>query len=249
METQLATDPNRFTQALFDGLPRRYDRLAEVLSFGQNRRWRRAMVDRIVRSRPAIASSTSPPAPPVLPSSSPTRPMHSITGIDLTASDAARGPHPRRGARRQVACRARSPATPRCCRSPTQSFDALTFTYLLRYVARPRGHVCESSHASSSRARRWPASTSPCRPTRSGGGPGGCYTRLLLPVGGLPRRCRLGRGRPLPRPEHQRPLRRHPVSDTSQAWENAGMVGVGSRAMSLGGGLVMWGTKAGGTAT
>ena len=42
METQLATDPNRFTQDLFDGLPRRYDRLAEVLSFGQNARWRRA---------------------------------------------------------------------------------------------------------------------------------------------------------------------------------------------------------------
>ena len=30
METQLASDPNRFTQDLFDGLPRRYDRTDPV---------------------------------------------------------------------------------------------------------------------------------------------------------------------------------------------------------------------------
>ena len=35
--------PNRFARQLFDGLPGRYDRLAEVLSMGQNGRWRRAM--------------------------------------------------------------------------------------------------------------------------------------------------------------------------------------------------------------
>ncbi len=38
---------NRFTQGLFTPLPGRYDQLAEVLSMGQNGRWRRAMVDRI----------------------------------------------------------------------------------------------------------------------------------------------------------------------------------------------------------
>src|ERR1700735_490710 len=38
---------NRFAQGLFTPLPGRYDRLAEVLSMGQNGRWRRAMVDRI----------------------------------------------------------------------------------------------------------------------------------------------------------------------------------------------------------
>ena len=44
--------PNRFAQDLFDGLPPRYDLLAELLSFGQNRRWRRAMVDRVVPAGP-----------------------------------------------------------------------------------------------------------------------------------------------------------------------------------------------------
>ena len=39
--------PNRFARDLFDPLPARYDRLAEILSFGQNGRWRSAMVDRV----------------------------------------------------------------------------------------------------------------------------------------------------------------------------------------------------------
>ena len=45
-------DPNAFARTLFDGLPERYDILADVLSFGQNARWRRAMVDRIVAAEP-----------------------------------------------------------------------------------------------------------------------------------------------------------------------------------------------------
>src|SRR5487761_1623133 len=40
--------PNRFARDLFDPLPARYDRLAEILSFGQNGRWRSAMVDRVL---------------------------------------------------------------------------------------------------------------------------------------------------------------------------------------------------------
>lgn len=52
MATLVTDDPNRFTRGLFRRLPDRYDRLAEVLSMGQNRRWRRAMVDRIVAGGP-----------------------------------------------------------------------------------------------------------------------------------------------------------------------------------------------------
>ncbi len=49
MENARPRDPNRFARTLFSPLPERYDRLAEVLSMGQNGRWRRAMVDHIVR--------------------------------------------------------------------------------------------------------------------------------------------------------------------------------------------------------
>ncbi len=41
-------DLNRFTRDLFDGLPARYDRLAELLSFGQNGQWRAEMVSHVV---------------------------------------------------------------------------------------------------------------------------------------------------------------------------------------------------------
>src|SRR5258708_32610814 len=41
-----SAERNRFAQQLFTPLPARYDRLAEVLSFGQNGRWRRAMISR-----------------------------------------------------------------------------------------------------------------------------------------------------------------------------------------------------------
>src|SRR5271163_1338751 len=57
-------DPsNRFAQQLFTPLPDRYDRLAEILSMGQNGRWRKAMVDHIVADRPDrvldVASGTA----------------------------------------------------------------------------------------------------------------------------------------------------------------------------------------------
>ena len=40
--------------------------------------------------------------------------------------------------------------------------------------------------------------------------------------------------------------RRYPIDWTVRAWEQAGMRDVGYAVMSLGGGLVMWGTRASG---
>lgn len=65
-------DPNRFARQLFAGLPARYDRLAELLSLGQNRRWRREMVDRILMglapssAGPPHDSATAPASSPAL---------------------------------------------------------------------------------------------------------------------------------------------------------------------------------------
>src|SRR4051794_41871688 len=44
------SQPNAFARDLFGGLPRRYDVLESVLSFGQNHRGRTAMVDAVVRA-------------------------------------------------------------------------------------------------------------------------------------------------------------------------------------------------------
>ena len=54
MENPEPVDPNRFAQDLFAPLPDRYDQLADLLSMGQNGRWRRAMIDRVVDARPGL---------------------------------------------------------------------------------------------------------------------------------------------------------------------------------------------------
>src|SRR2546423_2121451 len=47
-----ASPENAFAGGLFEDLPPRYDRLAEVLSLGQNAAWRREVVRHIARFKP-----------------------------------------------------------------------------------------------------------------------------------------------------------------------------------------------------
>src|SRR5438067_6907062 len=42
------------SRAVFTGLPARYDRLAYLLSFGQDRRWRRAVTDHAATVTPRL---------------------------------------------------------------------------------------------------------------------------------------------------------------------------------------------------
>ena len=90
MPTEIAGDRNRFAQQLFASLPKRYDQLAEVLSMGQNGRWRRAMVDHIVPTSPArildVASGTAGVALQLA-----ARTSSDIVGVDLTKNMLARG--------------------------------------------------------------------------------------------------------------------------------------------------------------
>jgi demethylmenaquinone methyltransferase/2-methoxy-6-polyprenyl-1,4-benzoquinol methylase len=73
------------------------------------------------------------------------------------------------------------------------------------------------------------------------------YTRIALPAGGLllggRQWFRVGR---FLGPNISGHYRRYPVAWTVRAWEKAGMTDVATRVMSLGGGLVMWGKRAGG---
>src|SRR5437879_12054284 len=47
-----ASPENAFAADLFEDLPPKYDRLAEVLSLRQNGKWRSALVSHIVRFKP-----------------------------------------------------------------------------------------------------------------------------------------------------------------------------------------------------
>ena len=199
-----AEGPNRFAQQLFAPLPERYDRLAEVLSMGQNGRWRRAMVDHIVPDRPGLVLDVaSGPAGVALQLAD--RGAGRVVGVDLTLDMLRQGQ--RNVAERSMADRVQLVAG-RAEQMPfaDATFDALTFTYLLRYVDDPQATLAELA-----------------RVVKPGGAVASLefllpksrfwrfwwwgYTRLLLPVGGwVDRRAGVVRRRPVPRPQHLGPL-------------------------------------------
>jgi demethylmenaquinone methyltransferase / 2-methoxy-6-polyprenyl-1,4-benzoquinol methylase len=234
-------DPNRFAQDLFRQLPRHYDFLEELLSLGQNGRWRREMIAHVVDHAPRsildVATGTAGVALALH-----QRTEADITGIDITEAMLRRGRErvQRAGAsdrvRLLVGQGERLPF-------PDDSFDALTFTYLLRYVADPAETIRELARVLRPGAAI--ASLEFSVPTsRFWHFWWWLYTRGVLPVAGY-----LTGGREWSRvgrflgPNISNHYRRYSVDWTVQAWKDAGLVNVGVRSMSLGGGIVMWAEK------
>jgi demethylmenaquinone methyltransferase/2-methoxy-6-polyprenyl-1,4-benzoquinol methylase len=236
-----AGDRNRFARDLFTPLPQRYDRLAEILSMGQNGRWRRAMVDHVVPQAPHrvldVASGTAGVAIELA-----RRSPSDIVAVDLTQAMLLQGRDNvvRAGLSERIGLVVgKAERLP----FPDESFDALMFTYLLRYVEDPAATLQELARVVKPgsvvasldfflpphpfwRAMWW------------------LYTRLLLPLGGLLTGGRewFDVGRFLG-PNISEHYHRHPLAWIEDAWRRAGFEGVGVRVMSLGGGLVMWGTR------
>ena len=259
--------PNGFARDLFGPLPARYDRLAEILSFGQNGRWRSAMVDRVLPAagnrpggpgdEPGNGPGSEPGCEPgsgqrvILDVASGTagvalqlerRGGAKVVGVDLTEAMLREG-------RRRVAAAGKSnriglvAGRAEQLPFPDAHFDALTFTYLLRYVQDPQATLTELARVLKPGGTI--ASLEFAAPEGPVWGPAWwAYTRLLLPAGGLalggPEWYRVGR---FLGPNISGHYRRYPVSWTVQAWQKAGFTDVGTRIMSLGGGLVMWGTR------
>ncbi len=234
---------NAFAQELFDGLPQRYDVLEEVLSFRQNHRWRTAMVDAVTSMRPApkrildVATGTAGVAMMLA-----DRTDAEITGIDLTEEMLTIGRDRVRrrdlGNRIGLVC-GRAEQLP----FPDATVDALTFTYLLRYVADPASTLREL-----------------VRVVRPGGVVSSLeffvpsppvwlpawrlYTRVVLPTAGFIGGGRewAGVGRFLG-PSIEKHYRTYPLEAHVEMWHAAGLVDVHTRPMSVGGGLVMWGRR------
>ena len=112
---------------------------------------------------------------------------------------------------------------------PDRHFDALTFTYLLRYVQDPQATLAELARVL--RPGGTMASLEFCAPAGPVWGPAWwAYTRLLLPAGGLAlggrEWYRVGR---FLGPNISAHYRRYPVSWTVQAWQKAGFTDVSAR--------------------
>ena len=164
-----------------------------ALSFGQDPRWRRAMVAavrrrarrpgprrrhrhrarraRAGRAATAARSSGSTRAP----TCSPARGDASPAGPSWRGADRAR-----RGRGRAAAVRA------------TREFDHLTFTYLLRYVDDPAATLARARPGGEARRADRRRSSSACPTRRSGGRCGGSTRALGLPA--LGRRVRRATG-------------------------------------------------------
>ena len=239
-----ASERKRHALELFAGLPRHYDRVAAALSFGQDPRWRQTMVD-AVRARPGdrvldVATGTGLVAQRLVRCYGCT-----VVGLDQSAAmlDAARARLTRDVVLRQRVSLVMGEAE----QLPFDdgAFDHLTFTYLLRYVddpgatmrelarvVRPGGRIASLEFAvppSPLWRALWRA-----------------YTRVGLPaLGSLVSSEWRDTGSFLARsiPEF---YAHHPQEQVARFWSEAGIDAVHIRRMSLGGGVVMWGTRANG---
>ncbi|HLX49125.1 MAG TPA: class I SAM-dependent methyltransferase [Streptosporangiaceae bacterium] len=227
--------------SVFTGLPARYDRLAYLLSFGQDRRWRRAVVDRVAAASPGrVLDVATGPAGIALA-------VAERTGAQMACVDLSE-PMLRAGAaniRRAGRERQMGVALAHADRLPfgDATFDAVVFSYLLRYVEDPAATVAELARCV--RPGGTLASLDFHVPPKAGWR--ACwhlYTRAALPVLGMitggPAWLRVGQ---FLGPSISTHYRRHPLAEHEAAWRAAGMEQVQVRLMSLGGGLVMSGIK------
>ncbi len=239
----MAPTTTRKQQALelFAGLPRHYDLIGALFSFGQDPRWRRTMCRRL-RLFPEdrvldVATGTGLVAERLVRGSG-----CSVVALDQSEEMLA-------GARRRIAAdallRERVTLVPGQAEALPFSdgeFDALTFTYLLRYVDDPGATMRELA-----------------RVVKPGGQIAslefGVPPRLLLRLAwrvytwvGLPLLGRLVSrdwyevGRFLG-PSIAGFYERYPLERVIELWREAGIIAVQARRMSLGGGVVMWGVR------
>ena len=225
---------------LFAPLGPTYDRYARLLSFGQDPRWRSFLVSRIspdARRVLDVASGTAAVAIELVRA----EPARTVIGVDQSPEMLAAGRERvgHAGLRDRIELHeARAENLP----FADGEFDALTFTYLLRYVddvpatlrelarvVRPGGTVAMLEFGLPRRGWRplWEL-----------------YVRLGLPAAGaLISPGWGGVGRFLG-PSIRDFWRQWPEPRLLDAWHEAGLADVHARRLSLGGGIVVWGRRA-----
>jgi demethylmenaquinone methyltransferase / 2-methoxy-6-polyprenyl-1,4-benzoquinol methylase len=237
---EVASPRKRQALELFRGLPRRYDLLSAALSFGQDPRWRRRLVEAVAPAAGErvldVATGTGMVAAELL-----ARSNCSVVGIDQSAEMLS-------AARTRFAARAdggrveliegQAEALP----FSEASFDALTFTYLLRYVDDPRATMRELARVVRPGGRVASLEFGvPPRPLARGAWR--LYTAIGLPtLGRIASRDWAEVGRFLG-PSIVGFYERHPLERIVEYWREAGLRDVEVRRLSLGGGVVMSATK------
>jgi demethylmenaquinone methyltransferase/2-methoxy-6-polyprenyl-1,4-benzoquinol methylase len=224
---------------LFSGLPGHYDRMGAVLSFGQDPRWRRALV-RGIAPQPGqrvldVATGTGMVAFELAASG-----RCEVVGLDqseaMLGSARARLSHSGDLAGRMTFVQGQAERLP----FADAEFDALTFTYLLRYVDDRAATMRELARVVKPGGRigmvEFGVPSSP--PLRA---LWRVHTRVGLPaLGRLVSRAWFEVGRFLG-PNIEQFHASEP--DLAGLWRAAGIRDVSERHPSFGAGLVMWGVR------
>jgi demethylmenaquinone methyltransferase/2-methoxy-6-polyprenyl-1,4-benzoquinol methylase len=201
-------------RSLFAPLGPTYDRVGATLSLGQDPRWRRFLVSRLPGGSASghvldVATGTGLVAAELL------RRGYRVTGVDQSPEMLA-------VARRRFGDRIRLiEASAQALPLESGSFDHLTFTYLLRYVA----------------SLEFGVPSGPARPAWH------LYVRTVLPLAGRV----VGNGWPEVGDFLGGSIRdfwrRYPLEQQLKWWHAAGVHVLGVKRMSLGGGVVIWGRR------
>jgi demethylmenaquinone methyltransferase / 2-methoxy-6-polyprenyl-1,4-benzoquinol methylase len=225
-------------QELFDGIADEYDRWAQLLSFGNDRRWHDLLVDRL--SVPAgglvadVATGTAAVAIEIA-----RRHRCRVIGIDQSPAMLARGRDRVRaaGAAEQVELvQGEAESLPLADRS----VDALVHTYLLRYVDDPPAVLGELA-----RVVR-PGGT--VASLEFGVPAGGWYpawwawTRIGLPAAGLVAGGGWYRTGRFLGPSIEQFWDEHPLEQVLGWWRDAGMEQLRAQRLSVGGAVIIRGT-------
>jgi len=220
---------------LFAPLGPTYDRYASLLSFGQDPRWRRFLVSRIPESAERVLDVATGTAAVAIELAR-AAPQRTVVGVDqspeMLAAGRARVERAGLGARIELR-ESRAESLP----FSDGEFDALTFTYLLRYVDDPAAAMGELvrvvAPGGTIAMLEFGLPRGVWRPLWE------LYVRVGLPLAGAvvspAWRDVGGFLGPSIRGFHER------VS-VEELWRAAGLRDVRSRRMSLGGGVVLWAT-------
>jgi demethylmenaquinone methyltransferase/2-methoxy-6-polyprenyl-1,4-benzoquinol methylase len=229
----------RHARDLFAPLGPSYDRYARLLSFGQDPRWRAFLVSRIPEDAARVLDVATGTAAVAIELAR-AAPGRTIVGVDQSPEMLAAGREriERAGLDARIELRegrAESLAA-------EAEFDALTFTYLLRYVDDPAATL-----AALARAVR-PGGTVAMLEFAVPGGPWRLpwelYVRVGLPLAGRlvsPGWHEVGR---FLGPSIRGFWERLPEERLLELWREAGIEDVRSRRLSVGGGVVVWGRRA-----
>jgi demethylmenaquinone methyltransferase / 2-methoxy-6-polyprenyl-1,4-benzoquinol methylase len=226
-------------RTLFAGIARDYDRWAQILSLGQYRRWHDRLVERVAVDAGAVVADVATGTAAVAIALA-RRYGCRVIGVDQS-------PEMLEGGRRRVEAAGLAGRIElrqgEAERLPLEdgSVDAITFTYLLRYVDDPAATLRELARPL--RPGAVMASLDFCVPRGAWLPAWRAWTRVGLPAGGMLAGDGWAETGRFLGPSIEAFWRAHPLDELLDMWSAAGMVDLHAQVLSLGGAVIVRGRR------